>query len=338
MDPSRYFERTLFYDRSPVANEYYERSSDRIFERNPESSRVEVWVQTSKHVSQYDKTNEELGEKIDGKVKKEGVATKHLAEISSHQLNVDSKSSAVAPRYSSDGDDTWSVSSRASSTALPAAPDQHQRGSCPPLYPGPPKLANVDLNLRYLRAFIKDTKSDFRVFYLRQIHSYSRVQITKQLFEQLLEGCHVFPKFNEYLIGFGNKTSEAEVGPPPLKFRPLCDSHSNRYNGFECSYILRYVEFTNRGGGKSPWSLRQFAVYHRYKTNIANPCSTWILVGASQRTELELDRYTRSIETLLGSNPFELHVIFLDTAIDSWREYLGHLTQQVTYQIKHSVS
>jgi hypothetical protein len=156
MDPSRYFERTLFYDRSAVANEYYERSSERIFERNTESSRVEVWVQSSKDVSLYEKVNgKKLLEESDGEVKKTGVATDGLAQISSPKLDLDTKTSEAAPRYSADGDDTWSVSSRASSTALPAALDQHQGGSCPPLYPGPPKLTNVDLDLKRLRTFIK---------------------------------------------------------------------------------------------------------------------------------------------------------------------------------------
>jgi len=101
----------------------------------------------------------------------------------------------------------------------------------------------------------------------------------------------------------------------------------------ECSYILRYVEFTNRPGGKNPWSLRQFAIYHRYKPSQRSRCSTWIIVGASQRTEVRLDRYTRSIEDLIEANPFELHVIFLDTALASWRPYLVHLGQLVDYQV-----
>jgi hypothetical protein len=101
----------------------------------------------------------------------------------------------------------------------------------------------------------------------------------------------------------------------------------------ECSYILRYVEFTNRPGRKDPWSLRQFAIYHRFKPKPQHRCSTWILVGASHRTEVRLDRYTRSVDDLTGCNPFELHVIFLDTAIASWRPYLVDLTQKVTYQV-----
>ena len=100
----------------------------------------------------------------------------------------------------------------------------------------------------------------------------------------------------------------------------------------ECSYILRYVELTKRGAGKQPWSLRQFAVYHRFKPKPASSCSTWILVGASQRTEDELERYTRKTNDLIDSNPFELHVIFLDTAIASWREYLVDLTKRVMFQ------
>jgi hypothetical protein len=68
--------------------------------------------------------------------------------------------------------------------------------------------------------------------YLRQRHSHARIQLTKELFEQLLKACHVFPRFNEYIIGFGSKNSEAEVGPPPLKFRPLCEAQGNKYHGF----------------------------------------------------------------------------------------------------------
>jgi hypothetical protein len=111
--------------------------------------------------------------------------------------------------------------------------------------------------------------------------------------------------------------------------------HSVLLTCIECSYILRYIEFTNRPGGKFPWSLRQFAVYHRYKPKSGRACSTWILVGTSQRTEKALDDYTRSIEDLSASNPFELHLIFIDTAIASWRPYLVHLTKLVEHQARH---
>ncbi|KAF2692086.1 hypothetical protein K458DRAFT_9680 [Lentithecium fluviatile CBS 122367] len=352
MDTSRYFERTLFHDRSPAADEYYARSAESVFETNPEQCKIEVRIQSSLDASYY----EAKAENGASSSLKDGIEINAGASAPYNDRSADLKAAFSDCRKEtaskikctrnaevdeslstdSDSDGTWSLSSKASSTALSSALDQHQ-GPCPPTYPGPPKLNVVELDAGKVQSFVRRTKGDFRVFYLRQRHSYSRLQITKELFEQLLTSCHVFPRFNEYLIGFGLKTSESEVGPPPLKFRPLCSSHNNSYHGFECSYILRYIEFTNRSRGKRPWSLRQFAVYHRYKPKSKCGCSTWILVGASQRTEVRLDRYTRSIDDLMGSNPFELHVIFLDTAIASWRPYLVDLTKLVTYQSNKAV-
>ena len=176
----------------------------------------------------------------------------------------------------------------------------------------------------------------------------SQLQVTKADFERLLRSCHAFPRFHEYVTGFGRKSNETEVGPPPLKCRDLFTTHENTYRGFgkfaqptssksecsclriaECTYILRYIEFTNRGGFKDPWSLRQFGVYHRFKSGVER-CSTWILVGASQRTERRLDQYTRSVDDVITANPFELHVIFLDTVINGWRPYLVDMTKEVS--------
>lgn len=105
----------------------------------------------------------------------------------------------------------------------------------------------------------------------------------------------------------------------------------------ECAYILRYVEHTNRPG-KIPWSLRQFAIYHRFKPAQQSRCSTWIIVGASERTKVRLDQYTRSVKDLRTANPFELHVIFLDTVITSWRPYISYLTELVSKQASDALS
>lgn len=248
METSRYFERTLFYDRSPAADEYYARSADSIFEKDSRRSRIEVRVQTSLDVSYYERDKEDgttTGAKEETEAKDSELPPKHVGPADSKtesrgcekdlQSTVKDATLRTERGHDSDSEDAWSLSSRASSTALPTALDQH-RGSCPPTYPGPPKLTVVDLDTATVQSFIKRTKNDFRVFYLRQRHSYSRLQITRELFEQLLKSCHVFPRFNEYLIGFGLKNSESEVGPPALKFRPLCESYSNNYHGFGASF------------------------------------------------------------------------------------------------------
>jgi len=95
----------------------------------------------------------------------------------------------------------------------------------------------------------------------------------------------------------------------------------------ECAYGIRHVEFTNREG-KPPWSLRQFAVYHKYIPEAGRQCSTWVLVGASQRTESCLSQYLHEAGDLNMAHPFELHVVFLDVAIASWRPYLAYLLEE----------
>lgn len=98
----------------------------------------------------------------------------------------------------------------------------------------------------------------------------------------------------------------------------------------ECAYILRYIEFTNRHG-KWPWSLRQYAVYHKFRPSLQDWCSTWILVGASQRTEGCIDKYAQQyVDELRASNPLELHAMFLEGAVASWRPYLVDLLAHVT--------
>jgi hypothetical protein len=56
---------------------------------------------------------------------------------------------------------------------------------------------------------------------VRQRNSYSRLSITRELFEFLLLKCRILPRFKEFVLCFGIKSGENEVGPPQLRFRPL---------------------------------------------------------------------------------------------------------------------
>jgi hypothetical protein len=246
MEPSRYFERTLFYDQSPAAYEYYLRSVESIFEADPRRSQLEVRIQSAIDASRYvrkqehgqtnakteDEDNNAVGFETEGvgAINDKPKILESLENAASQTTHIhDAGADYQRPEFKSN--DAWSLSSRASSTALSVALDQHQ-GSLPPTYPGRPKLVVVDLDTENVQSFVERTRNDFRVFYVRQRHSYSRLQITKELFEQLLRGCHVFPRFNEYLIGFGVKHSNTEVGPPPLRFRALSTSRNDSSRGF----------------------------------------------------------------------------------------------------------
>lgn len=236
MEATAFFERTLFHDRSPAAEEFYEVSADQIFERDSSKTHIAVRVQSCNN----DNKEGPLGRpdytrRLKTQEKSGYTLGKKIALQDEVYSNAFENGSPSADQDTSDDNDSRSLASRASkasSTALPSAMDQQTGGSDPPLYPGLPRLTCIDIMPADIESFTERTKRDFRVFYLRQRHSYSRLQVTRQDFERLLASCHVFPRFNEYVIGFGNKISEVEVGPPPLKFRTLCTSRSNAYRGF----------------------------------------------------------------------------------------------------------
>lgn len=57
------------------------------------------------------------------------------------------------------------------------------------------------------------------------------------------------------------------------------------------------------------------------------------MVAASKRTETSLDRYIKSCEDITQLNPFEIHLIVLDTALANWRPYIVGLTEKITQQV-----
>ena len=99
----------------------------------------------------------------------------------------------------------------------------------------------------------------------------------------------------------------------------------------ECAYALRYVELNHRDTD-APWSVRQTAVYHKYKMDKRS--STWVTISISERAERCLDRYIKSSQHLAIENPFDVHLILLDTALANWRPYIVSLTERITKQVR----
>ena len=117
---------------------------------------------------------------------------------------------------------------------------------------------------------------------------------------------------------------------------------TNSANCLECVYGLRFVEWNNRGDYKwdgrgdykTPYSVRQSAVYHRRDLNGS---STWILIAASTSIESRLKEYLQIQPESQASNPFEPHVLLLDSALANWRQYLIWLTEKTNEQVLHEL-
>lgn len=99
----------------------------------------------------------------------------------------------------------------------------------------------------------------------------------------------------------------------------------------ECAYVLRFVELNDRNP-ESPWSIRQTAVYQKYLT--ASQSSTWLLVAISVRSEERLNSFIQRAGSLAALNPFEIHLLLLDTAIANWRPYMVYLGGEVNKQVR----
>lgn len=100
----------------------------------------------------------------------------------------------------------------------------------------------------------------------------------------------------------------------------------------ECAYGLKYVELNHRNPN-NPWSTRQTAVYHQFSCGQETNSSTWVLVATSKRTKHSVGRYVRGSSDLTALNPFEIHLIILDTSLANWRPCIVYLTEQITKQV-----
>ena len=72
-------------------------------------------------------------------------------------------------------------------------------------------------------------------------------------------------------------------------------------------------------------------VYHKYKAD--SHSSTWVLVAASASAKLDLDKYLKGCTDVTTLNPFEIHVILVDTALANWRPRIVDLTEEITHQV-----
>lgn len=204
----------------------------------------------------------------------------------------------------------------------------------PPTYDNSPGLLRQDIrDIKDVQQIETETRQGFRICFIRQVNSMSRLLVTRKLFEAFMLHFRVLPQFWEYVLLFGAKFAENEMSPPQLRFRMMAADKTELRTrcsaGFECAYGLRFAELNKRGGNR-PWSIRQTAIHHKYKA--ANKSSSWVMIAASEKTQSSLDLYARSCTDLASLNPFEFHVLILDSALSNWRSYIIFLTERLTHQ------
>lgn len=240
MESTQYFEHALFYDCGPTSVEHYTTSTEYIFEPEPSKLRLSVFVQPQRLEAQP-KKDEDVSLLL--RRKSRVVAQRDKLEMPPRQFSHNNELSIAG---------SSSVSGKDPKETLSTVLDLHQgypvSGFLQQQKPVSALPGYADLTLNEIGSFVECTKHDFRVFYLRQTSSFSRLLVTKTIYEALISCCHVFPRFNEYLIAFCRRNSDPEIGPAPLKYRLLYTGHSKGGPGFgesdqsdscsKCTYAL----------------------------------------------------------------------------------------------------
>jgi hypothetical protein len=82
---------------------------------------------------------------------------------------------------------------------------------CPDIRPSFPNLVSL--------ATVTASPQTHVHSFIRQRHSYSRLSISQTLFDDLLSEFQIFAQIKDFVLCFGLKASEDEVGSPRVRFR-----------------------------------------------------------------------------------------------------------------------
>ncbi|KAI8628747.1 hypothetical protein F5Y19DRAFT_476291 [Xylariaceae sp. FL1651] len=207
-------------------------------------------------------------------------------------------------------------------------------------------------SLEELNTVLRQTSShpSSRVFFLYRYNSWSRMDISIEMFQALYTTTHITPQFLKIVMGLGRKMSsrdesfmscythqtsqkrlrqrEQEADRGPILGKSGESGHSNQEDDkltppvVGICYNIRHFECHGRSL-EDPWSCRQSAIHHNYNTD--EDWSDWIIIQPPLR-------FTRNFgnECLSGSNhPMELHLHYLSTGVAGWREYLNYLSNNL---------
>lgn len=191
-----------------------------------------------------------------------------------------------------------------------------------------------------------------QVFGIYRKHSYSRLYITRELFETFIRAYSIFPSIWQFVVPFHFQV-RGDVGHTPFKFRQLeADLQSNAsfgessllsYSqahieqcGTECAYSFHYAALNHRENlDDNPdferWSIRQTAVYQQYQST--NGKMTFVLITPSDMTKECLDKAVlRSRSAKKQLQAFDLHQILISTLHENWGQYIQTLENLVKNQ------
>ncbi|PKY07200.1 hypothetical protein P168DRAFT_90161 [Aspergillus campestris IBT 28561] len=171
-----------------------------------------------------------------------------------------------------------------------------------------------------------------QIYTIRHQRSWTTLNISHKLFQELLEKHRVFHHFWRSILTFGWRFEENEYGFPAFRAKR---SQSGRGKVDEITYVIRRVERNNRPvkNGECPWSIRQTGIYHRlaYEAVGSQHKSTFILVAPSSIVDDEITKSLAQHHCADGvMNPaFAVHERLVLDSLRGWMDYMAWLESEV---------
>lgn len=165
-----------------------------------------------------------------------------------------------------------------------------------------------------------------QMFFISQTTSWSRLRISPEMFDRVVQFCKAFEEFSTCVLQFGRRIQDA----PEMSLTSHMRLHTNRSSviGFEICYNIKHFELHGREL-KDPWSCRHAAFYQRYSS--AEHLSTWIIIQGPSKIKSFIERSISaqaSVSPTYHEHPLYLHAQFLILLERNWTSYLITLEEQ----------
>ncbi|KAK6337823.1 hypothetical protein TWF696_001302 [Orbilia brochopaga] len=163
-------------------------------------------------------------------------------------------------------------------------------------------------------------KSDEVCYIVRQLNTLSRLLISQDGLQFIMDGHNISSRFLRVVTAFGARRHDETRAWDSYQISPSASAGGSLS---ELSYVVRYVERHDRSP-QNPWSVRQIGVYQQM---IGDEKSIWVLLQPSDnvyhglRDVLE-NRATSSTD--LQRNSCLLHLDVLESVTSSWGDYIEY--------------
>ncbi|KAI0890838.1 hypothetical protein F4806DRAFT_347369 [Annulohypoxylon nitens] len=177
----------------------------------------------------------------------------------------------------------------------------------------------------------KELPSASRLFVLYRMNSWSRIDITAEMFNLIFENNRITPHFLKIIMGFESKVSSGDedfmscyfqIHENPNKKRDLHHKYRPKDNPHhiwsDVCYNIRHFERHGRALDH-PWSCRQTAIHQNY--DMVTNQSNWVIVNPSLIFESNLEKGV----VMRTRHPMSLHICNIAAGTTKWREYLDYL-------------